>query len=119
MQRALPLQHFRAQLPKRDIPFPRNYVIREANDLLLLRLVAHLRPAKYDDHVRPHALQVRHHCQRLRRVPDVDADADDLRLRIENALDDIHRPLRNIKLQHPRAIAQLRRQVRHKVAQPE
>src|ERR1017187_7827306 len=91
-----------AHLGKRQIGLTDDDVIGQPDDFLPVAFVADLRAAEDDDQFRPQPLQIRHDLQRLRHVPDVDADTDDLWVIPENHLDDIDRPLIDVELKNPR-----------------
>jgi hypothetical protein len=119
LKRPIAPQQLLAQLGKRRVGFAGDDEVGVAHDLLLLDLITDLRPAEHDDHIRPHALQVRHDPRRLLGIPDVHANANDLRIVREDLLDDVAAPLADVEFEHGRPRPQRRRQVRHEIAQPE
>src|SRR5439155_6362220 len=95
-----------------------DYVIGERDDLLPARLEAHFRSANDDRQVGTDFFQNAHHLRCQRRVPNVNAEADNARLLREDALGDLDRALLEIELHYPRVAEQLAH-VREQVAQTE
>jgi hypothetical protein len=91
-----------AHVRKRQIGLAGDDVVGQPDDLLLVAFVADFRSADDDDQLRPQPFQIRDQLQRLGYVPDVHADADDLRLMAENRFDDVDGALVDVELKNPR-----------------
>ena len=93
-------------------------MVREAHNLLLLPLVAHLRAAEDDDDLGREALEQAHDLRGLAHVPDVNAQPDDARPTGQKLLHDVQRALLYLELQQ-RGAGLKRAEIRVEVAQPE
>ena len=82
-------EHGTAKRRERAITPAGDDIVGKRADPLLVRFVAHLRPAHDDGHFRRDAFQHRDSTRRFVHVPDIHAEPDDARPGREHRLDDV------------------------------
>ena len=73
-------------------------MVGQATDFLLLDFMADLRAAKHDADIRPQSFEKAYYLRALHHIPDIDTQANYLRLQRQQLLDDACGGLANDKL---------------------